>query len=615
MLTVKRDKEVLLEKTVNLAHSIRDVASIMVKFGVNDPRIGKAVQLADVGQTALASALSGNYLGAVAAVSSMLGGSQSDPDEQRFEAIMARLDVIDRKLNRIVELQKQTLEAIHLLSQQVADMDRRLNERLDRVDFQLDMLTKLAQQEMWREFLSCNTAWQARLRFHNGQPSFDDDMLAFSSFDARLQYSQNNNVLVSDCYINLKNYLNSVISQGVFGNLFSIKAAIRIDPAIFQVVPIDPARSSQRAELDRFLNKIFIPTGFILRSEWPLEDAALPNLLAFLTSPSANVNELDRRSAILEEAGATNEPYTACRSEKTLLGERLLSMLCDPPSADGEQLSHTRTIDFLSDPMLHGQLEPLGDWVAIAALHSDLLLSSGKPIVSISQIEDLVYTYPPGRELLSHYLFLLDVAIAQQAMVYGDWTAETIYRLAWNTNENRPKSLALVASDSDAAKLAVGLLINTSNHWLRANVMMIALDRAVKPALRNRSVWNAYAFAMRNLESHKWEVSAEADSKKLAITRDLLSSIFTFPAETELVTIKEGDLRLFTLNWADIWFTLPTPEHFRSRTLVYPSQLHQLIRLRKVFTEKTLDYDLLQGVSEEARLRISSILWEGLGYE
>jgi hypothetical protein len=52
-----------------------------------------------------ASAVTGNYLGAIVSLTSAFGGPKPDPEQERFNAIMGALREIDKKLTKIIELQ------------------------------------------------------------------------------------------------------------------------------------------------------------------------------------------------------------------------------------------------------------------------------------------------------------------------------------------------------------------------------------------------------------------------------------------------------------------------------------------------------------------------------
>lgn len=109
--------------------------SLLNNLGIKDPKLSKAVQLAGVAESAILNYMSGNYLGAAVSVSSLFS-KQNDVAGERHKQIMDMLGRMDKKLNALLEGQKNIIE----LQLNTIEMIKALNVRLDTIDNGLDQI-------------------------------------------------------------------------------------------------------------------------------------------------------------------------------------------------------------------------------------------------------------------------------------------------------------------------------------------------------------------------------------------------------------------------------------------------------------------------------------------
>jgi len=76
----------------------------------------------------------GNYLGAFGALGGMFGGGGEDAGAAQHAAVMAALEQINQKLDRILELQKQTLLEVRALRQDFNDFAGSVNRRFSSIE-------------------------------------------------------------------------------------------------------------------------------------------------------------------------------------------------------------------------------------------------------------------------------------------------------------------------------------------------------------------------------------------------------------------------------------------------------------------------------------------------
>lgn len=101
----------------NLIADVQNIAIIASRLGV-DPKIvntlSKGAQYADAAMKTATAMMTGNYIGAALAVTGVFGGGGDNNAE-----VMNFLKQMDVKLDKIIELQKQTIEMIGKVSEQI----------------------------------------------------------------------------------------------------------------------------------------------------------------------------------------------------------------------------------------------------------------------------------------------------------------------------------------------------------------------------------------------------------------------------------------------------------------------------------------------------------------
>jgi hypothetical protein len=189
-------------------NTAKQFETILANVGLKDQRISTAINYASVAQNAIAQVATGNYIGAALAVSGMFGGGKPDPAQQQFAQIMGFLQEMDQKLTRIINLQLRTLEAIEGLSNQVADLDRRLNDRLDTIDFETQVISQNLKDSIWSKYTPCISAFRDRKM--RGKANFNDNTLQFATVGELAAYVKEYGANAISCARNLDDLFNSI---------------------------------------------------------------------------------------------------------------------------------------------------------------------------------------------------------------------------------------------------------------------------------------------------------------------------------------------------------------------------------------------------------------------
>lgn len=656
---VQARKEELVADTAKVVNAAKDVANIMNNLGIKDPRINEVVNVASVAQTALSQALIGSpmgYLSALSTVSSMFGGSKPDPVQEQFNRIFGFLQMMDAKLDRIIELQQKTLHAIAELSSQVAELERNMNDRFDRVDFELKMMAGLVRQQMWDKYAVCNTAYSHTA--FNGKETFDESSLRFKDTPTLATYVSSYPGEVLPCAFILQGEFGKIRNQKVFGPVLSLSQAITVTT---DEIGKSPANKKEleinKTNLEKFLVNIYAPSYDILRSQWYVNKYGhLSNVVALLSTPSADVPQLRERIKALKDKNEGKIELTACGFNDTpsLLSKRLKSLMCYKENGadiakNPEATALERTDGLMRDAIARDQLDDVLKWTGAVARAFDFSKTGGDDAdyYTLKEMVEGNAKVVRGKDLLESALMVTDIAIAQQVMLHGDLMSHFIYDLAWNmdskspkkflTNEelaNQPKTdIDRIYSEQSALSLLTTPQVPDRNPWLSRNVTIIALvDAMERKGFGKSNAWIPYRTAMESFEKIKPEAAASKDEKKknetyLTAGIGMLRSIFDLPNDVTFDTdeFKATDLKYspkLYINWGGLRLEMPTVEAFRKQALLYPPGLRDTIAKRQVLAEHFADYELLDGnkptaadgthLSLDAQERIAKMLIQGL---
>ncbi|UIJ85253.1 hypothetical protein LZK77_16175 [Rhizobium leguminosarum] len=602
VLQVQKKKDDLIRDTGKLVSDLQGIDSIMTSLGISHPEISKAISYASIAQSAMTQALNGNYIGAIAGALGVFGGSKPSAQEQYMRAIMAKLEEMDKKLNKIMELQQKTLLAIQELSNQIAAVERRLNERLDVIEFTSKNISRTLRSVLWQNYTSCQHAYDRR----GNQEAYDQTNESFRTVRALYGFMEVNHANAIDCARSLDKLLSSMRNDTVFGQLLSLRNAAHTN---FSPAPDESGRVYRKEELQNFIDGLYGPALEItLGSGWKKEWGHAANAVALLASPSSTTDGVRKRIDELER----NNNLPGC-SGSTLLSQRLRSLFCstlvyapeaapDEVDADSEKLATERTYALMQDPIVRDQLPVLVQWGAFAARPYDLWTGSNDSLYHTQINELLEKGQPRGKELIWELLEVVDIGIAQQALLHGDMTALHVYENVWDTKEHR--------ANLDADNSAVKLFTNNNNAWLQQNVVMFALEAGLSDELASGDVTVPYS---RAIEAFSDNTLSEYDQTRIGSM--YMRSLFGFEENIRFQLKSEPDgshslYALFPKGNDFIAVRLPSPKQLQARTLIYPESMYDLIRKREMLAERYIDYTLLSGteMTSEGRLALHVLL-------
>jgi hypothetical protein len=520
-LEVQVKQREIVSDVATVVNYARDLNTIMGAFGASDPGLQRAVSYGNAAAQALTQAFSGNYLGAVASVAGLFGGGAAPPDPmaEHMKVIMAAFDGVNKRLDTVLQLQRETLQAVLVLSNNLSVLRRETHARFDRVDFELAQLQNGQQHLIWKPLAVCVTAYSnqdadliAEPPGHQRRNRYDASNRRFVSFEAMRDYVNSQGPRAYGC----AEYLNEIFDafrepNSIAGNPLSIayaestlgsQAGVPEDPPVTKREQADPPHPGTMALIEYdmpalayYKTRLFEPSHRVFQYGWLAGVAVnsrrggMANAYAMLTRPSASVRFLHDRMAALDAMNAA-QPFRPCQGTNSLLGRRLQDYLCSPTTVYLEQpenpaalafaddLARRRAEAFLSKPILRDQIGQLMDYALFVAGPRDLIKGNGT--VPPYTLPELVASDndPFGRNLLYRALTVVDVAIAQQSMLYGDMTAYFVADIVWDERAKRFRKAARSEAEKGIFEDAKRLLQNVNNPWLRRNVAMIILKRS-----------------------------------------------------------------------------------------------------------------------------------------
>lgn len=643
-LSVQVKQQKLLTNAATVVSYARDLSTILGNLGVVDERLTDAVRYGTAANVALEQAFNGNYLGAIAAVSGLFGSSaRPDPMQENMKRIFAAFSEINKRLDKVLELQIKTLEGIEALSRQLASMQERIDERFDRVDFELAKLNVGLQHVIWRDLNVCETAWQGQDA--GGASRYDSHAARFKNFDAMWSYTASHGDKAYKCFDLLSNLFSGFRSQNFSGNPLSLSfVKTTLDQAGVPDVPSGVSGNQYgKSALQYYEAELHRPAFNVLRKGWERAQTdnagwgGLANAYALLSTPSTNSIHLSERVQVLK-SGTAESRFTACGSAKTLVGLRVRTYLCSDTSvyhepadlSQPEQKANGRSLAFLSEPMLRDQVGVLMQYSMFVAGPREIAKSDASAgAYTIADIVSMPLRDSYGRGLLTNALMVSDASIAQQAMLYGDLTAWFVFHLLWDASTKRFRTAAADAADQSAFADAKKLLLNDRNPWLQRNVLMLILQSSERACSSHSTGQScaARSFTYRLARDRFFRVEgvgvqaayATLNADQQLVAESALKALFDVHPDAQFVaedvTAIDGQSvpipRRLQFKLDGYSLTMPTLADWTARRLVYPPSMQARIDDRSRVASRLANYSMLEGMAPEAKARLVTILSQG----
>jgi hypothetical protein len=647
-LTVQARQQEISNAAAQVVSYARDLNTIMQAVGVNSPELQKAIQYGSVASTALSQAFSGNYLGAVASVAGLFGGrSKPDPMAVYMRQIMQAFEQVNKKLDEVIKLQVQTLEAIDALARDVAVFRRETHARFDRIDFELARLSDLQRNLVWKDMQACDSAWDAQNGDLVGKPvspetkgRYDVQKQRFRDLAAVISYTRSHGDKALRCYNALDERFASFKNPGnLAGNPFTISSVETYYGSLGTPSPavIQGAAGPEYGlpALAYYRSLLYDPSQELLRGGWAAQASSKPgwggvaNAYALMTRPAGSAIAMAQRIRALD---AASTPLAHCKGE-TVLGRRLQDYLCSPSSPyrepmyddhalkQAEALAGSRAAYFLSEPLIRDQIGEIVRYTLFVERPRLFAKSSEAPgAYTLEELGTLDRDHY-GRALLTNAMTMVDVSIAQQAMVYGDLSAWFIYNLLWDLKANQWRSAPTAGVSEQLFKTAKTLLGNQNNPWLQRNVLMLVLKSQERgcPELSSQASAcgaNNLAYGIAYDRYHRVDKAgnyAAMEAAQTTAAQATLLGLFRWavagPAPVIVVQDVAGSgARQLLLDLQGHRLPLPSPAEWNAGAFIYPPHLMDRLDDREILASRLAGYAALDRMSKEDQTSVLTIL-------
>ena len=153
----KREKLVSdIGRMVSTFNSIGQIAKNLGVGGDLAPALSAASEIGRV----VSNIVSVDYLGAIVGISGLFGGGGKDPAAERHAQLMSYLEnkfaEVDKKLEAIIQGQRQIIGTLGKISEQMALYDAVLHDRFDRIEFKLDTIESMTRDILFAPLKDCS---------------------------------------------------------------------------------------------------------------------------------------------------------------------------------------------------------------------------------------------------------------------------------------------------------------------------------------------------------------------------------------------------------------------------------------------------------------------------
>ncbi len=619
--------------------AMSNVSTIAKNLHIDVPGLDVAVQYGNIASQAFSAAASGNFLGAITAVSGIFG-SHVDPAAERHAELMRYLGLefgeIRASLKEILANQQKLMTMIVALSEQLAAYYDALDERLANMEFELKTVTKAAQRAAWERWESCYSIYfgvktkAAQFDFENGD---------FKTAQGIERVWRENRPSLQECFPVAQSRSVAITAPQWFGNQLDMAFAAQATTDV-DVGGADKEKYHPKLEIRSYIEDVYEPvltttTAFLAGRKIPLSRG-----FQLLAAPSASVDDLQAKLT-LPLAAMPNGDVVPCGVNGFLDKTRLSDLLC--ASGDANEVAAL----LLQQPMVTDHVVAIADWMLMLTRIFDVMDPISNNPVPANEIGKAFSDgrfvsgqVGPGRDIIWKTMLLADASIASYTMTYGDIGATAVLTglrsgVSLPAGPNVPfKAVCLIAcrlsdpadvcekrcsgSSSDAslkndpflrpfkdtpltAKLRKTL---AKNGYLSRNVAMVLL----RQRYGDYRVDGSYTKSRPNFFSYKTalDYASQPHEDRYVFLRALFGDMdFDFDASKEAV--------VFTLLSAEnvtekIKVAMPLPEQFLQGRLTYPSRLLRLVQARDRLAERLLDYDLPGTLADADRLALTDAL-------
>ncbi|MET1410734.1 hypothetical protein ABVF61_00600 [Roseibium sp. HPY-6] len=604
----REDKVETTIKGVSYAISELTAATQVAQdLGIDLPaEIQIATGIANAGLSSFVNFSTGNYMAALASVTGLFS-KQNDPDAERFKVMMNYLqkqfEVVNLKLDKVLQNQVKIMEAINRLSKQMFDGFVLADKKISNIDFEIRQIGYSIRQQYWQSWSECNTVQVRALEaFGSSDPFVDTATLLFRSEKAVQEVIQSHDGNIQNCRTLMNSSFDSFLNQNRFGNFVDLRWVLNKVEIEIERVTASAARANQmetpsngvqnesletlkldiRDPLQKFDNDVFKVSfrnivNFATRDDTP----GFAEIALVLAEPVQNIKAWQD---IKQEGFASDFKCSEMQGPSASIRRALCPPYPNRPSAE------VAASQLLSFPYLAPAINDIADWTLVMAQLVDrTLIVDGEAkwltsdeIFKLAVEQKLTDGASNGELLVSSLLPVVDTVIASQGMLYGPMMAEIM--------------LEKVLSGGDEAKSA--LIEMKSNGYLARNFAQVYLEHRYRERIPNRE-----RPSLTGAQS-AYELATDPSSPSTLLLEGYFGDDLGFHLSTD-------DQRpMFMLSAGDetLAFEVPPPFAMSEGLIVWPPVYQELIASREQLLDRLISYQVLDDLDGEKLVFMASMI-------
>ena len=500
------------------AQDLGNLAAIAKNVGLPADAV-KGMQGAQIVATGVAQFATGNYLGAVASLTSLAGLAAPDAAAERQAAMMQYLQqqfaVINQKLDKIIDLQVQTLKAVEALSEQQQRFREKVLGQLDRIEDTILRDEQLLQAIVFDKWSDCRTVINGTVL--NGQyeiPSKNalKQILSYNNIGKTLyecEYGKDELMSLLNNHVKPADWSGTIIADQNF-------------PATY--IPGDPSIQKSWNAFEFQKSNAFNRARDFVEAKLANAPKLPAKYLARFAHPVVDIEHSKDLAGVMERAEAVQRFDNFRCNQEDVLSKPIAQLVCygQVEGAAAPPLNN-RWHDLLNAALIgpHG-MTVIDTGITVAKLSNFGKLDPGvafrmvdpKDIESLPQkgmSDDLRASVDERKdiELLEKLALLAEAAVLQQSIAYGNYTAELVEQALYD-----PKTRA-VAIDPASIEQTKALEAMKGNPVLARNAVMLAMRHAIADSLGGSDVADAHRYRLTyyglGLSDFKVPASCSAD--------------------------------------------------------------------------------------------------------
>ena len=489
--SLKADKarEQAVAAVQEAAKDFGNLATIAANIGLPKDLV-TGLSGAQIVATGVAKFATGDVLGGVASLTSIVGLGAPDAAAERYAAMMKYLEqqfaIVNQKLDKIIDLQVQTLKAIATLANQQQQFRREVLGQLDRIENTVLTSEQVLQAILLKDWTECYGLINGTLL--NGQFAIPTQQVLVG-----LVGDPNIGTYAGSCYNRMTGFLDAWVKPASWSGQVIAAANFPQD-----VIAPNAALLSGWKTFAAQRDRAFTTARDFVLSALPDASNAPAAHLARLSQPVVDANFSASLAAAMGRPEISQRWSTFRCDQTDVLSSGLKDLICFG-RLEGAALppKSTRWGELLGASLLGPQWIRLIDTgIAVASLVSFAQRTdSGTFDFEQAQVIADFWKNGPtpklrtalaqqsGLRLLYRLRWLTEAAVLQESVSYGDYTAELIEKTLYDpaSHSLRTDTKGLTPQQQQLVSLSAQAL--QWNPILARNVVVLAMRHAMADAL------------------------------------------------------------------------------------------------------------------------------------